>query len=81
MGPQYMSYNSAVSFSVSYNGQEPVTTVLSLTDCDNITGLDIWNPNCVYNYFITLTQSGLNLTVQAIPWDEVQVTTDSFIFE
>lgn len=81
MVPQYMSINSAVSFSVSYNGQQPVTTVLSLTDCDGISGLDCWNPNCVYNYFITLTQSGLNLTVKAIPWDEVQVTTDPFQFE
>ena len=81
MVPQDMSADSAVRFSVSYNDNAPVTTVLSITDRDGVGGVDRWLPNCVYNYYITLTQSGLNLTVKAIPWDEVQVTTDPFQFE
>ena len=66
---------------VSYNGEDPVENVLSITDCDGVPGADTWIPNCVYNYYIMLTQSGLNVNIKATPWDEVQVTTEDFNFE
>lgn len=83
MVPHTLSAEAAVRFSVSYNGGTPVETVLNFyraTDQNSEEGT-AWLPNCVYNYFITLNQSGLNLTVQAVPWDQVLVTTDDVIFE
>lgn len=83
MVPQSLSTDAAVRFSVSYNGGAPVETVLNFygaTDHVSESGI-AWAPNQVYNYFITLNQSGLDLTIQAIPWDEVQITTDDFNFE
>ena len=83
MVPQPLSTNAAVRFSVSYNGGAPVETVLNFygaTDQTTESGIS-WAPNQVYNYFITLNQSGLDLTIRAVPWDEVQVTTDDFNFE
>lgn len=83
MVPQPLSTDAAVRFSVSYNGGAPVETVLNFygaTDQTSESGVT-WAPNQVYNYFITLNQSGLDLTVRAVPWDEVQVTTDDFNFE
>ena len=83
MVPQSLSTDAAVRFSVSYNGGAPVETVLNFygaTDQISESGI-AWAPNQVYNYFITLNQSGLDLTIQAIPWDEIQVTTDDFNFE
>lgn len=83
MVPQTLSPDASVRFTVSYNGGTPFETVLyfhGATDQDDQAGT-AWAPNHVYNYFITLNQSGLDLTVQAIPWTEVQVTTDDFNFE
>lgn len=83
MVPQTLSPNASVRFSVSYNDGTPVETVLNIygaTDQMSESGTT-WAPNQVYNYFITLNQSGLDLTVRAIPWDEVQVTTDDLNFE
>ena len=83
MVPQPLSTNAAVRFSVSYNGGAPVETVLNFygaTDQTTESGIS-WAPNQVYNYFITLNQSGLDLTIRAVPWDEVQATTDDFNFE
>ncbi len=82
MVPQALAANTTVRFSVSYNGGTPVETVLNLygaPDQNSESGTS-WIPNCVYNYFITLNQSGLNLRVQAVPWDQVQVTTDDINF-
>ena len=81
MVPQTLTAASAVRFSVSYNGQDPVTTVLSIENRDGEPGADVWGPNRVYNYYITLNQSGIDLTVTCTPWDEVQVTTEDFLFE
>lgn len=81
MVPQQLNADSAVTFSVAYNDDDPVETTLSIADRDGISGADTWHPNCVYNYYITLTQSGLRLTVKAIPWDQVDVTTESILFE
>ena len=83
MVPQALSANAAVRFSVSYNDGAPVETVLPIygaLDQNSESGTS-WLPNCVYNYFITLNQSGLDLTVKTVPWDEVEVTTDDFDFE
>lgn len=83
MVPQTLSTDARVRFSVSYNNGTPVENVLNIygiTDQNSEAGTK-WGPNEVYNYFITLNQSGLDLTVRAIPWDEVQVTTDDFNFE
>lgn len=83
MVPQPLSTDAAIRFSVSYNGGASVETVLNFygaTDQTSESGVT-WAPNQVYNYFITLSQSGLDLTVQAVPWDEVQVITDDFNFE
>ena len=81
MVPQTLNADSAIRFSVSYNDQTPVTTLLNISDCDGEPGNDTWIPNMVYNYFITLTQSGMYLRVETTPWDEVQVTTDIVTFE
>ena len=81
MVPQQLNADSAVTFSVAYNDEDPVETTLSITDRDSSAGADTWHPNCVYNYYITLTQSGLELTVKAVPWDQVDVTTDAIMFE
>ena len=84
MVPQTLSTNASVRFSVSYNDGTPVETVLNIygaTDQTTSESGTAWAPNQVYNYFITLNQSGLDLTVRTIPWDEVQVTTDDFNFE
>lgn len=84
MVPQTLSTNASVRFSVSYNDGTPVETVLNIygaTDKTSGESGTAWAPNQVYNYFITLNQSGLDLTVRTIPWDEVQVTTDDFNFE
>lgn len=81
MIPQMLNAETAIRFSIVYNNEEPVETVLSITDRDGIPGADSWIPNCVYNYYITLSQSGLNLTVKTTPWDEVQVNTDDINFE
>ena len=67
--------------SVSYNGQEPVTTTIDISDCDGTPGADTWAPNHVYNYFITLNQSGADIRVKTQDWSEVAITTDPFIFE
>lgn len=82
MVPHTLSTDASVRFSVSYNGGAPVETVLNIygaTDQTSEAGT-AWLPNCVYNYFIILNQSGLNLRVQAVPWDQVQVTTDDINF-
>jgi len=81
MVPQTLTAASAVRFSVSYNGQTPVTTVLSIENRDGEPGADVWGPNRVYNYYITLNQNSIDLTVTYTPWDETQVTTDDFMFE
>ena len=83
MVPQTLSPDASVRFSVSYNGGTPVETVLNIYGAIDQTSESgtAWAPNQVYNYFITLNQSGLDLTVRATPWDEVQVTTDDFNFE
>lgn len=83
MVPQDLVSTARVRFSVSYNGGAPVETVLSIYNVRN-TVLDedesSWEPNNVYNYFITLNQSRLDVTVKTTSWDEVQVTTDDFQF-
>ena len=83
MVPQDLVSTARVRFSVSYNGGTPVETVLSIYNVRN-TVLDedesSWEPNNVYNYFITLNQSRLDITVKTTAWDEVQVTTDDFQF-
>lgn len=81
MVPQQLNAESSVTFSVAYNDEAPVETTLSITDRDGVSGADIWHPNCVYNYYIILTQSGLNITVKVVPWDQVDVTTESILFE
>ena len=81
MVPHRLNSGAAVRFSLSYNDGAPVETVLNISDCDGVPGEDTWIPNCVYNYYITLTQSGLDVTVRAVPWDEVTVITDDINFE
>ena len=81
MIPQTLNAETSIRFSIVYNNEDPVETVLNITDRDGIPGADNWIPNCVYNYFITLSQSGLNLTVKTTSWDEVQVNTEDIIFE
>jgi len=81
MVPHELEAGATLVFSISYNGGEPVEIPLSIHDRDGSTGADTWEPNCVYNYYITLTSGGLDLTVKTIPWDEVTVTTDDFFFE
>ena len=81
MIPQTLNAATAIRFSIVYNNEDPVETVLNITDRDDIPGADSWIPNCVYNYYITLSHSGLNLTVKTTSWDEVQVNTDDINFE
>ena len=83
MVPQTLSTQASVRFSISYNNGTPVETVLNIYGAtDQTDGIGTaWLPNCVYNYFITVNQSGLNLTVRRTLWDEVTVTTDDFNFE
>lgn len=81
MVPQELSSDATLRFSISYNGGNPVQIPLNISNRDGTPGVDTWEPNCVYNYYITLTEGGLNLTVQTVPWDEVTVTTDDLIFE
>lgn len=81
MVPQQLNADSAVTFSVAYNDEDPVETTLNISNRDGTPGLDTWHPNCVYNYYITLTKSGLELTVKTVPWDKVDVTTESIMFE
>ena len=90
MLPQTMQAASAVSFSVqkivSYEqGQpvygDPITTVLSITDRDGLPGADTWIPNDVYNYYITISEKELYLTVKTTEWDDVDATTDDISFE
>lgn len=83
MVPQTLPTTARVRFSVSYNDGTPVETVLSIYNVYDSTNDEYgttWEPNCVYNYFITLNQSGVNLSVQAVPWDVVQVTMESITF-
>lgn len=81
MIPQTLNTATAIRFSIVYNDEDPVETVLNITDRDGIPGADSWIPNCVYNYYITLSHSGLHLTVATTPWEEVQVNTDDINFE
>lgn len=84
MVPQTLPPTARVRFSVSYNGGTPVETVLNIYDVYDSTNDErgtSWEPNCVYNYFITLNQSGAHLTIQTVPWDKVQVTTDDITFQ
>ena len=83
MVPQTLVSTSAIRFSVSYRGGDPVETLLPFygaVDQLSETGTS-WIPNCVYSYFVTITQSGLNITVKTTPWDEVEVTTDDILFQ
>ena len=84
MVPQTLPTTARVRFSVSYNGGTPVETVLSIYNVYDTTNQEYgttWSPNCVYNYFILLNQSGMNLTVQKTDWEGVQVTTDDITFQ
>ena len=84
MVPQTLPSTARVRFSVSYNGGAPVETVLSIYNVQDSSSGEYgttWEPNRVYNYFIILNQSGVNLSVQAVPWDVVQVTMDNITFE
>ena len=80
MVPQTLAASAAVSFSISYSGQTPMATEFSLTDRDGVAGADTWQPNQVYNYYITITKSGLELTVERTLWDSVNVSTDNMTF-
>lgn len=81
MIPHTLDAGAAVVFSVSYDGQPAVETTLNISDCELPAGADVWQPNHVYNYFITLTQSGADIEVVTTPWDAVDITTDPVIFE
>lgn len=81
MVPHTLDAGAAVVFSVSYDGQPAVETVINISDCELPAGADVWSPNHVYNYFITLEQSGADIQVIATDWDEVSITTDPFVFE
>lgn len=81
MVPQEISSDATLLFSISYNGGDPVEIPINIFDRDGTPGADSWEPNCVYNYYITLTEGGLDLTVKTVLWDEVTVTTDDVIFE
>ena len=72
---------ASVVFSVSYDGQTPVETTINISDLELPAGADTWQPNHVYNYFITVSQSGADIEVVATPWDEVSITTDPVTFE
>ena len=81
MVPQTLDASASLVFSISYNNGDPVEIPLNISDRDDVDGFDTWAPNCVYNYYITLTEGGLDLTVRTVPWDEVMVTTDDIVFE
>lgn len=81
MVPHTLDAGASVIFSVSYDGQTPVETTINISDLELPAGADTWQPNHVYNYFITLSQSGADIEVVATPWDEVDITTDSITFE
>lgn len=81
MVPHTLDAGASVVFSVSYDGQTPVETTINISDLELPAGADTWQPNHVYNYFITVSQSGANIEVVATPWDEVDITTDSITFE
>jgi hypothetical protein len=81
MVPHTLNAGASVVFSVSYDGQTPVETTLNISDCELPAGADVWQPNHVYNYFITVSQSGADIEVKATPWDEVSITTDPITFE
>ena len=82
MVPHTLNASASVRFSISYSGQAPMTTELNISSrAESPSGtVDSWVPNQVYNYFITITQSGLDLTVVTTPWDEVDVNTDEMVF-
>ena len=80
MVPQTLATTAKVSFSISYSGQSPLTTEFNINDRDGVTGSDVWEPNQVYNYYITIAKSGLRLTVETTPWDSVNVSTDNMTF-
>lgn len=81
MVPHTLDAGASVVFSVSYDGQTPVETTINISDLELPAGADTWQPNHVYNYIITVSQSGANIEVVATPWDEVDITTDSITFE
>jgi|GEM_PF-1917475 len=81
MIPHTLNAGASVVFSVSYDGQEPVETTINISDLELPAGADTWQPNHVYNYFITVSQSGADIEVVATPWDEVSITTDPVTFE
>lgn len=81
MVPHTLESTASVRFSISYSGQAPMTTELSIADREAPIGTaDVWQPNQVYNYYVLITQSGLDLTVVTTPWDEVDVNTDNMVF-
>ena len=81
MIPHTLDAGASVVFSVSYDGQTPVETTINISDLELPAGADTWQPNHVYNYFITVSQSGADIEVVATPWDEVSITTDPVTFE
>ena len=81
MIPHTLNASASVVFSVSYDRQTPVETTINISDLELPAGADTWQPNHVYNYFITVSQSGADIEVVATPWDEVDITTDSITFE
>lgn len=81
MVPHMLDTGASVVFSVSYDGQPAVETTINISDCELPAGADVWQPNHVYNYFITVSQSGADIEVVSTPWDEVDITTDPIVFE
>ena len=81
MVPHTLNSGAAVVFSVSYDGQPAVETTINISDCELPAGADVWSPNHVYNYFVTVEQSGADIHVVATEWEEVSITTDPFLFE
>ena len=81
MVPHMLDTGASVVFSVSYDGQPAVETTINISDCELPAGADVWQPNQVYNYFITVSQSGADIEVVSTPWDEVDITTDPIVFE
>lgn len=84
MVPQELDSGASVSFSVSYNGEDPVTTTINISDSDHTapdSNPDKWLPNHVYNYYIKLSSGSVNVNVMTQDWTEVDITTDPFMFE
>ena len=81
MVPHELDAGASIVFSVSYDGQAPVETVLNISDRMTPAGEDEWSPNHVYNYFITVSQSGADIQVIRTEWEPVSVTTDPITFE